>query len=233
MTHGAAYLGSFVNLMRDSGFWSFPRGQGLLDGGAPFYTTYQCCDGGLVAVGAIEAQFYRALLQGLGCQERMSAADQMDSTKWEHTRQVFAGIFMQKSQEEWCKVFEGTDACVTPVLRPEQLHEHPLHIARGTFAKGSTAVTPAPVLHEFQEGTESTAAGQRSGSARARDSSEGVLAAGTHTSEVLKELLPTLSQSEMQELVSKRVVGIAADADGQRVQSGNGIQFPPPSTSKL
>ena len=104
---------------------------------------------------------------------------------------------MQKSQEEWCKVFEGTDACVTPVLRPEQLHEHPLHIARlaahcktserlimeltlppcrGTFVKGSTAVTPAPVLHEFQEGTESTAAGQRSGSARACDSSEGVLA---------------------------------------------------------
>ena len=54
----------------------------------------------------------------------------MTACRWERTREIFAGIFKQKTQAEWCKVFDGTDACATPVLRPEQLHEHPLHMAR-------------------------------------------------------------------------------------------------------
>ena len=62
--------------------------------------------------------------------------------RWERTREVFAGIFIQKSQKEWCAVFDGTDACVTPVLRPEQLHEHPLHMAR--LGRLQNADTPQP-----------------------------------------------------------------------------------------
>ena len=119
--------------------------------------------------------------------------------RWERTREVFAAIFIQKSQKEWCAVFDGTDACVTPVLRPEQLHEHPLHMARlgrlqnadtpqppkqyltlrpcrGTFVKGSTAVTPAPVLHEFHDASIASTAKEALVSAMTNAHTEGVLA---------------------------------------------------------
>ena len=116
------------------------------------------------------------------------------SCRWDQTREFFAAIFKQKTQAEWSKVFDGTDACVTPVLRPEQLHQHPLHIARlavelaalvqfltlrlcrGTFEKGGTAVAPAPILHELHDGSKSSTPNDQSGPSIKNANFEGLLA---------------------------------------------------------
>ncbi len=127
MVDGTSVLMQVVWAMRAQDSWSSERGTNLLDGGAPFYDTYVCSDDRYVAVGAIEPQFYRALLTGLA----LDSADlppQQDRTGWPQLRSTFAGMFRQRSRDEWASLFLDTDACVTPVLAPEEVAHH-LHIA--------------------------------------------------------------------------------------------------------
>ena len=112
---GTAALAQLVFGLRGAGVWTDRRAANLLDGGAPFYTTYECADGRYVAVGALEPQFYDELLAGLGLAEADLPA-QLDSTGWPALRERFALIFAERTRDEWTRVFAGTDACVTPVL---------------------------------------------------------------------------------------------------------------------
>ncbi len=115
MVDGAAYLLSPLYAAHASGFWTDDRGTNLLDSGAPFYDVYETSDGGHMAVGAIEPQFYAELLDGLG----LAAEDlpkQMDRSAWPGTKQRFAAIFATHARSEWTTVFADRDACVTPVL---------------------------------------------------------------------------------------------------------------------
>ncbi|WP_030609615.1 CaiB/BaiF CoA transferase family protein [Streptomyces fulvoviolaceus] len=145
MVDGTSVLLQMMWTMRGQGTWSDERGVNLLDGGAPFYDTYTCQDGRHVAVGAIEPEFYRAFLAGLGL-DPSALPDQWDRDKWPILRARIAEAFLARPRDEWAKVFDGTDSCVTPVLEPEEVPLHPHLASRGTLMEidGMWQAAPAP-----------------------------------------------------------------------------------------
>ncbi|XP_034048558.1 alpha-methylacyl-CoA racemase [Thalassophryne amazonica] len=148
MLEGAAYVGSFIWKSRSIGLWERPRGENMLDSGAPFYDTYQTSDGQYMAVGAIEPQFYKQLLKGLDLDAEVLPS-QMSFSDWPELRQIFTDRFASKTQAEWSRIFDGMDACVTPVLSFDQVSSHPHNQERGSFIKDTCreeSPRPAPVL---------------------------------------------------------------------------------------
>ena len=143
MVDGSALLTSFIYGMLATGTWQDRRGSNMLDGGAPWYDTYETAGGGYVAVGAIEPQFYAALLDGLG----LAGADlpnQLDPAGWPELRRRFAEVFATRSRDEWAEVFAGTDACVAPVLGLAEAPQHPHAVARNAFIEVGGITQPAP-----------------------------------------------------------------------------------------
>ncbi|GAN05334.1 alpha-methylacyl-CoA racemase isoform X1 [Mucor ambiguus] len=117
LTAGTSYLATFPYLMQKYGLvWEGERGSNMLDGGAHFYETYRTKDGRFMAVGAIEPQFYASLLEKLQLDKDDSLPDQLDKEAWPAMKSKFRSIFVSKTQQEWCSIFDGSDACVTPVL---------------------------------------------------------------------------------------------------------------------
>ncbi|XP_075040707.1 alpha-methylacyl-CoA racemase [Mixophyes fleayi] len=148
MVEGAAYLGSFVWKSQKQGLWSRPRGENLLDGGAPFYDTYMTSDGKHMAVGALEPQFYNQLLKGLDL-DASDLPNQMSFSDWPELKKIFTEKFLEKTQEQWCQIFDHTDACVTPVLSFDSAATHQHNKERGSFIpndEGELSPRPAPVL---------------------------------------------------------------------------------------
>jgi alpha-methylacyl-CoA racemase len=143
MVDGAAALMTMTFTLRSAGMWTGPRGTNLLDTGAPFYEVYETSDGGFLAVGAIESQFYAELIRLMGL-EGEELPDQMDRTAWPAMKIRFAEVFASRTREEWEKVFEGSDACVCPVLSLDEAPEHPHNQLRGTFTEVAGVVQPAP-----------------------------------------------------------------------------------------
>ncbi|CAH1254349.1 AMACR [Branchiostoma lanceolatum] len=146
MVEGASYVGSFIWHTRF--MFSHERGENLLDTGAHFYETYKTKDGKYMAVGALEPQFYAQLLEGLGLTNE-DLPPQMDRESWPSMKERFATIFSSKTQAEWCKVFDGTDACTTPILSMEEAPNHPHNTSRDSFLTnqdGGVQPRPAPVL---------------------------------------------------------------------------------------
>ncbi len=143
MTDGAASLMSPFYEMHATGTWDDTRASNLLDGAAPFYTTYATSDGRHMAVGALEPKFYAELVDGLGLGEA-ELPEQLDATRWPELRDRFAAVFAQRSRAEWEGVFDGTDACVTPVLGLEEAPMHDTNSLRGVFADHTGHPLPAP-----------------------------------------------------------------------------------------
>jgi alpha-methylacyl-CoA racemase len=131
MTDGAASLMAMFYGMRGAGIWSDERDANLLDGGAPFYDCYECADGGFIALGAIEPQFYGDLISQLGLSGDLPA--QMDRTAWPALSEKIAAVVRSKSREEWRAMLEGSDACFAPVLSLAEAPAHPHNAARGAF----------------------------------------------------------------------------------------------------
>lgn len=143
MVDGTALLMGMIYGMRSAGAWSDERGSNVLDGGAPFYDTYRTSDGGFVAVGAIEPQFFAALVTGLGI-DAAQLPRQHDRKRWPEMRSRFADAFVQRTRDEWVAALAGTDACVTPVLSMSEAVKHPHNAARGTFVDVAGEPQPAP-----------------------------------------------------------------------------------------
>jgi alpha-methylacyl-CoA racemase len=143
MVDGSALLTSFVYGLLAAGIWQDKRGTNLLDGGAPFYDTYATADGQYMAVGALEPQFYEALLRGLGLTDA-GLPGQHDRQRWPELRQRFTEIFSRRTRAEWEQVFAGTDACVSPVLSLAEASEHPHAAARNAFVSVDGVTQPAP-----------------------------------------------------------------------------------------
>ena len=141
MVDGSASLTTMLHSLHRSGGWAEERGVNLLDTGAPFYEVYETADGGYMAVGAIEPQFYAALVEGLGLAAE-SLPPQMDRSTWGATKERFAAIFATKTRADWTAIFESTDACVAPVLAPWEAHDHPHNKARRTFVEVSGVLQP-------------------------------------------------------------------------------------------
>jgi alpha-methylacyl-CoA racemase len=144
MVDGAASLMTMIHSFHLAGMWNEQRGANMLDTGAPFYEVYETSDGQWMAAGAIERQFYAALLEGLGLADDETLPDQQSRENWPAMKERFAAIFKTKTRDEWSAIFEGTDACVAPVLSPWEAPEHPHNVARSTYIEVDGVVQPAP-----------------------------------------------------------------------------------------
>ena len=153
MSDGAALLMAPLYGMRAAGRWSAPRGGNLLDGGAPFYGTYACADGKFLAVGPIEPQFFAIFIQGLGLDEA-DFAQRGVAAAWPGLRARIAAALLTRRRDEWATVFEGSDACVAPVLTMDEAPGHPHNVARGTFLTIDGVVQPAPAPRFRQAGSQ-------------------------------------------------------------------------------
>lgn len=146
MIDGAASLMAMTYTLINSGIWRDERGTNLLDTGAPFYEVYETSDGRFMAVGAIEPQFYAELIRLLGLADE-DLPDQNDRPAWPAMKDRFAAVFATKTRSEWEAVFEGSDACVFPVLSPREAPDHPHNRAHGTFTTVAGVTQPAPAPH--------------------------------------------------------------------------------------
>jgi alpha-methylacyl-CoA racemase len=140
MVDGTALLTTLLHGMRAGGRWSDDPGTNFLDSGAHFYEVYETADGGHVAVGAIEPQFYERLLAALG----LSAEDapQWDRARWPELKQRFAEIFRTRSRAQWTALLEHDDACATGVVSFAEAPAHPHLAARGTFVEVGGVIQP-------------------------------------------------------------------------------------------
>ncbi|WKX73315.1 CaiB/BaiF CoA-transferase family protein [Streptomyces sp. XD-27] len=139
---GTAHLTAMIHGMMAAGGWQDRRGANLLDGGAPFYGTYETADGGYMAVGALERKFYAEFIELLGIADQVPARD--DFAHWGELRAAVAARFRTRTRAEWTDVFEGSDACVAPVLSLREAPGHPHLAARGTFVAHAGITQPAP-----------------------------------------------------------------------------------------
>jgi len=140
MVDGAALLAAMFHGFLKAGLWSESRGENMLDTGAPWYDVYETKDGKYVSIGAIEARFYEELLSRLG----LPAMPQHERSRWDEMRRVLAGTFKSKTRDEWCKVFEGSDACFAPVLSWSEARTHPHALSRNAFINIKNVEQPAP-----------------------------------------------------------------------------------------
>jgi alpha-methylacyl-CoA racemase len=139
---GAAHLASMIHGMLAAGSWQDRRGTNLLDGGCPFYGTYATSDGGHMAVGPLEGRFYAEFIGLLGLADAFP--DRWDLARWDELRAAVTERFLTRTRAEWTEVFDGTDACVAPVLSLTEAPHHPHLAARSTFVEHSGLTQPAP-----------------------------------------------------------------------------------------
>ncbi|MET8862433.1 CaiB/BaiF CoA-transferase family protein [Nonomuraea sp. NPDC004580] len=147
MVDGSAALFAMFYQAVQSGGWG-PRGTNLLDTGAPQYDTYETADGRYVAVGALEPKFWAELLRLMGLDGDPDLPDRNDPAQWPALRARLAGVFRTRTRAEWEEIFDGSDACVSPVLSMSEAATHPHNVARGSFVEvgGVTQPAPAPRL---------------------------------------------------------------------------------------
>jgi alpha-methylacyl-CoA racemase len=143
MVDGASTLAAMFAGMMAAKRWSEARGENVLDTGAPWYDTYETKDGKYVAIGSIETKFYEELLLKLELNAR-NLPQQHDRKGWPALRKMFSETFKKKSRDEWCAVFEGSDACFAPVLTFSEARAHPHNVARKTFTHAAKVDQPAP-----------------------------------------------------------------------------------------
>jgi len=192
MVEGAAYLSVALHYLRHVGVWQDGHGRNWFDTGAPWYDVYETSDGKYISVGAFEPQFYAELLRVLGI-DGATLGHPMDASRWPEMRTAFAARFKSRTRDEWCAAFDGTDACVAPVLGLGELGQHKHLRQRGMMVKGPGGLMqpgPAPRLDRTPGQAGATAPRE-----------------GEHTREVLAEL--GLGSDAVDALVRNGVVGEA------------------------
>ena len=176
--------------MVGAGLWNDnDRDVNMLDGGAPFYGTYETKDGKFVSVGSIEPQFYDLLLEKTGLKGE-TLPSQMDRKAWAQFKSRLAHIFRTRTRDEWCAIMEGTDICFAPVLTMKEASQHPHAKARNAYVdvQGFPQPAAAPRFSRTRESVKGPAARR-----------------GQHTDEVLLER--GFSSKEVGELRAAGVIG--------------------------
>jgi alpha-methylacyl-CoA racemase len=143
MVDGAALLTTMIHEIRGLSLWQDERGTNTMDSGSHYYNVYETSDGEFVSVGAMEPRFYQSFMKGLGFSDD-TIPPQDDRTQWEPLKQRVAEIVRSRTQAQWLATFEGTDACVTPVLSLAEAPAHPHNRARATFVDIGGVMEPAP-----------------------------------------------------------------------------------------
>ncbi|MEV5000563.1 CaiB/BaiF CoA transferase family protein [Nocardioides sp. LML1-1-1.1] len=139
---GTAHLNAMTAAFLAGGGFKEERAANLLDGGAPYYDIYETADGEHMSVGALEPQFYDLFLTLLGIAD--TAPDRWDLEKTDELRTLIATTFATKTRDEWCAIFDGTDACVAPILKISEAPEHPHIKGREVFVEHEGIVQPQP-----------------------------------------------------------------------------------------
>ena len=143
MVDGAASLGSIFFGLAAAGQWSAERGANLLDGGAPFYATYETADGRWVSLAALEPKFFAELAARLRLDERF-VQRQYDRRLWPEMRAAIAAVVRSRTRDAWCEALEGSDACFAPVLTLDEAPQHAHARERGAFVEVAGVVQPGP-----------------------------------------------------------------------------------------
>jgi alpha-methylacyl-CoA racemase len=144
MTEGSALLAASMLTLHAMGRWQPGRQSNLLDGGAPYYDTYACADGRWLAIGPLEPAFHRRFLEIAGLAGDARLAEQHDRAAWPEQKALIAAALRTRTRDEWMARFEGSDACVAPVLEIEEAARHPQHVARSAFVTVDGVLQPAP-----------------------------------------------------------------------------------------
>lgn len=190
MVEGTAYLGSWLYRSQNLPIWGQQRGENVLDSGAHFYDVYRTKDEKFVTVGALEEQFYMKLLQGLGLNEDDDAPQ---FGQFDEMKKIFEEKFLQKTQKEWCEIFDGIDACVGPLLDLKDAPNHPHNVESFVATEEGKFPKPAPVLSRTPAESQCPK--------RSPD-------CGEHTREILETLLgygaDEIDQLEIQGIVQSR-----------------------------
>ncbi len=191
---GAVSLMTTIHGLKGIGFWDDQRDNNMLDGGAPFYRNYECQDGRYISFGSIEPQFYALLLDKLGVD--FGGTDysvQLNKADWPRQREVIAARVKEKTQAQWCEIFDGSDACVAPVVSLDEAADHPHNAARGNIVErdGVMQSAVAPRL--------SRTPGEIQGSPAV---------SGAQSREILREL--GYSDAQAAELIASAAVGEAS-----------------------
>jgi alpha-methylacyl-CoA racemase len=142
MVDGASSLMSIFHGLQAAGAWGEPRGGNLLDGGAPFYDTYETADGRHIALAALEPKFFAELAQRLGLEERF-VKRQYDRRLWPEMRAAMAAVVLGRTRDDWCRELEGSDACFAPVLSLDEAPGHPQARQRDAFVSVDGVMQPA------------------------------------------------------------------------------------------
>ena len=143
MLEGSALLMAGVLLSKNSGSWESPRGENWLDGGAPFYNTYQCIDEEWICIGCIEPQFYTLLREQLKLEDELWD-QQWDRKLWPLQKKLLKNIFNKKTRTDWGNILGDLDVCFAPVLNLDEIMDHPHNKARGVFLAPGGNIQPAP-----------------------------------------------------------------------------------------
>ena len=143
MLEGSALLMAGVLLSRNAGSWNDRRGENWLDGGAPFYNTYECKDGEWISIGCIEPQFYALMREHLNLKDKLWDK-QWNRDLWPPQKKALREIFSKKTREEWDNLLGNLDVCFAPVLNLDEIMDHPHNKAREVFLAPGGNVQPAP-----------------------------------------------------------------------------------------
>ncbi|MBY4595228.1 CaiB/BaiF CoA transferase family protein [Ottowia caeni] len=144
MSDGAALLMAPFYAKLAAGSWRDERGANMLDGAAPHYGVYRCADGKFVAIGPLEPQFYESFLSRLGLKQDPLMNGRGEQENWPRLRERLDQLFVTRTRDEWCALFQGSDACVSPVLSLSEAPHHPHNVARATFVDAAGALVPGP-----------------------------------------------------------------------------------------
>jgi alpha-methylacyl-CoA racemase len=151
MIEGVPAMMGLIQQMFARGQWQQQRESNMLDGGAPYYRCYETKDNKYLSVGAIEPQFFKQLVELAGLPQT-DLAIQNDQSQWPAMAERYAAHFKTRTRDEWCRIFEGSDACVAPVLDFDEAAQHPHNVARGVFVSpdGVLQTRPVPVFNKSE-----------------------------------------------------------------------------------
>ncbi len=140
---GSANLLSFFHGLHGLGLWSTERASNMFDGGTCYYDAYETADGKFMSVGPLEPHFYAEFVERAGL-DKDEFGQQSSPERWPEVRARLKEVFKTKSRDDWCEIFEGSDACVAPVLDFTEAPQHPQNVARETYVDIGGVVQPAP-----------------------------------------------------------------------------------------
>ncbi|MEX0348849.1 MAG: CaiB/BaiF CoA transferase family protein [Paracoccaceae bacterium] len=140
---GSAHMMNLLMSLRQSGNLSETRGESLLDG--PHWSrTYRCSEGGYISVQCLESKFYQLFLEHMGLADDPDFANQFERCLWPRLSERLAERFAQHTRAHWADLFEGSDACVAPVLSPDEARSHPMNLHRQVWQETGDGLQAAP-----------------------------------------------------------------------------------------